>query len=169
MSQLLQCIFGKLLDFAFDVLRPNVTNSDSPRVPIRFTSSSEEKILSSITVDVHEKNTAVWLFGTIGFLVNTVIFPGSLTFNIWRGKPYKGQLIFSTTDTAQGGRETSIGFDPTFRNTSFTATDFFKNKHCNKVTYYLTVTSQLTSDPEDPIDVRLIGPITFLAGTIQNK
>ncbi|WP_341877965.1 hypothetical protein [Defluviitalea saccharophila] len=43
MSQLLQCIFGKLLDFAFDVLRPNVTNSDSPRVPIRFTSSSEEK------------------------------------------------------------------------------------------------------------------------------
>lgn len=163
MSRPLQFIIGKLRDFAFDVLKPNTTNSDDPKVPILITSTNEQKILSRIEVDINEKDSAVWLFGTVGFTVNSSIFPGFLTFEIWRGKPNKGALIFSTTDTAQGGNQNF-----TSRNTSFTTTDYFKYSPCHKITYYLAVTAELTSFLGDPIDLRFTGPITFLASTIQN-
>lgn len=169
MSKTLQFIIGKLRNFAFDTLRPNVTDSDDSRVPIIFT-SNKEKIISRIKVDIRDKNTTVWLFGTVGFRVNSVIFPGWLTFKIWRGEPNKGKLIFSTTDVAQGGFRNETGdFAPTSRNTSFTTTDFLEDKHCHNITYYLTITPQLTATFGDPIDVRLIGPITFITGTIQNE
>lgn len=163
MSNPLQFVFGRLHDFSFDALKPNFTNSTDSRVPIVFTTPNEEKLLSSITIYTNENDSVVWLFGTLGFTVNTQTFLGSIIFKIWRGKPSEGNLIFSTTDTIQGGTNAF-----TSRNSSFTVTDYIHSKVCNKIIYSLTAEITL-EEPQTVTDVRLIGPITFLAGAIENN
>ena len=66
-SQGLQFTMGKLLNFDFDVLKPNTTNSTDPTVPIIITEANTPTILSKITVNIAD-NSNVWLYATAALM-----------------------------------------------------------------------------------------------------
>ena len=153
-SQGLQFTMGKLLNFDFDVLKPNTTNSTDPTVPIIITEANTPTRLSKITVNIAD-NSNVWLYATAAFNVRGADLPVSVIFKIWRGHPSKGDLVFSTADAGQGNEE--VG---TFRNSSFTSIDMTCNTSCSRITYYLTAES--TKDTQ----MIFIGPITFIGANL---
>lgn len=68
MANPLKIRLGKLIQFIFDILRPNTSNSTDPRVPVILPPASEPVTLSCITVPVSKESPLVWLSATIGSL-----------------------------------------------------------------------------------------------------
>lgn len=153
----LQFSFDRLRNFVYDTLKPNISDSTDPRVPILLTNTTGETFLSSITLHLEGNKPSIWLNTTIAFRVNEPTpsqTPARMLFRIWRGEPNTGTLVYSTTDSGQGGAG-----DPTFRTSNFNHIDFLK-KSCGPVTYTLTV------EPMNIVSISIIGPITFTAAEI---
>jgi len=155
MANPLKIRLGKLIQFIFDILRPNTSNSTDPRVPVILPPASEPVTLSCITVPVSKESPLVWLSATIGSLSVFSLEPSRLVFSIWRGQPDTGELIFSTADNGQG--------NGTSRTTTFTHVDQPNRRFCRKITYCLTAQA---FDNEDNINI--IGPVTFTGASIKN-
>ncbi|NLK98379.1 hypothetical protein [Defluviitalea saccharophila] len=155
----LQFDFDKLRNFAYDTLKPNISDSTDSRVPIHLTSTTGEKLLSTITLPLENQKAAVWLSATIGFRVNSPVPsqpPSAMRFRIWRGQPDTGTLVYSTTDSGQGGDS----FGSVSRTTNLNHIDIIKTP-CKSVTYTLTV------EAFDIVSISIIGPITFTAAEIE--
>ncbi|HOQ17143.1 MAG: hypothetical protein GX198_02765 [Epulopiscium sp.] len=146
---------GIIRDFSFDVLNPNITNSTDSRVPIVITAADPPVILAQITIDIPEKKNAVWLFASLGFSARSDLTGPAAIFRIWRGHPSNDFEIFSTADNGQGS--ITVG---TFRNSSFTTVDQLINVKCSRITYYLTVESNVATQ------LTFNGPISFIAVSI---
>ena len=92
MANPLRIRFGKLIHFIFDILRPNITNSTDPRVPIMLAPNSEPVTLSCIRVPLSKERPYVWLNATVGSFSLDSLDPSNLLFSIWRGQPIQESL-----------------------------------------------------------------------------
>lgn len=155
MSSAFQFTFDKVTGFEYDTLNPNTSNSTDPRVPIPLDNTTGEVTLSTITIPVNSKKSFIWLSATIGFRVNGPVAsgaPAAMTFKIWKGSPGTGSLVYSTTDSGQGGAG-----DPTFRISNLNHVDKEKKSCPALISYNLTV------EAFDIESIDIIGPITFTA------
>ncbi|HOQ17142.1 MAG TPA: hypothetical protein PLG49_07195 [Defluviitaleaceae bacterium] len=157
MSSSFQINIERLSNFAYDTLNPNISDSTDPRVPIPLDNTTGEVILSTIRLPVQKEKSFIWLSATVGFRVNGPDAsnpPAAMIFRIYRGNPDTGNLIYTTTDSGQGGAG-----EPTFRTTNLNHVDTQK-KTCSCVSYTLTV------EAVDIESIDIIGPITFTAAEI---
>lgn len=159
----LQFSFDKLRNFVYDTLNPNISESIDPRVPISLTNTMGQKLLSCIELDIENNKNVIWLGATIGFRVSGPSGgsppPARILYRIWRGLPNEGILVYSTTDSGQGGDGEG---EPTSRTTNINQIDLLK-KSCGKITYCLTAEA---FDIVENVDIDVIGPITFIAAEI---
>lgn len=154
MANPLRIRFGKLIHFIFDILRPNITNSTDPRVPIMLAPNSEPVTLSCIRVPLSKERPYVWLNATVGSFSLDSLDPSNLLFSIWRGQPNTGELIFSTADSGQDTETT--------RTSTFSHVDKPQKRFCSKIIYCLTVQAI-----DNISNINIIGPVTFTGTAIK--